>query len=411
MQTRLFYALLAIIVIGAAGFFLFPRAKLVEVSAVRRGPITQTVVATGRIAPPARIELGAQATSTVAKVHVREGASVKAGQVLVQLRDDEAEASVAQARAALVEARARVRQIEQVTRPVGDQALRQAQSNLNIAEADYARQKDLVGRGFVSQSRLDEATRTLDNARSALAQARSQAASNEKTGADYQLALSRVAQAEASLEVARARLANQVIVAPVDGTVLTRTVEAGDVAQAGRSVMSLAQAGETRIYAAIDEKNLRFLSIGFAAQAIADAYPAQPFPAEIYYIAPGVDAQRGTVEVRLRVTEVPAFVRPDMTVSIEMVVGRKPQALVVSAEAVRNLEGREPFALAAREGRAARVPLVLGLRGIGIVEIESGAGEGDQLILPRADVSEGEAVRTRARIAAAKANVSVPGAR
>jgi HlyD family secretion protein len=394
-SIRPIYVVLILAAIGAAIVYFMPRAKPVEIVTVQRGPIQQSVVATGRLATSARIELGAQTTSTIEKVLAREGDRVKAGQLLIQLRDDEAEAAVTQARAALVEARAKVRQIEAVSRPVGDQAVRQAESNLKWQEVEYQRNKDLVTKGFVSQARLDEAARNLENARSSLMQARAQAGANDKTGAEYQLAVARVDQSSASLQVAQARLANQAIVAPVDAQVLTRVVEAGDVAQAGKVIMVLAQSGETRIVANIDEKNLRYLQTGFRGAAVADAYPSAPFPAEIYYVAPSVDPQRGTVEIRLRVPEPPAFVRPDMTVSVEMVVGKKDGALVVSADVVRAVETPQPFVFVLREGRAVRADVKLGLRGIGVVEIESGANAGDALILPQSGVAAGDPVRAR----------------
>src|SRR5690606_5610954 len=74
--------------------------------------------------------------------------------------------------------------------------------------------------------------------------------------------------------------------APVDATVLTRTAEPGDTAQTGRAILTLAQNGETRVIATVDEKNLRYLRAGQRASALADAFPAQPFEAELFYVAP-----------------------------------------------------------------------------------------------------------------------------
>ena len=176
---------------------------------------------------------------------------------------------------------------------------------------------------------------------------------------------------------------------------LTRDVEPGDVAQAGKVLLTLAENGETRIYATVDEKNLRHLRSGATAQAVADAFPGQPFRAELYYIAPGVDALRGTVEVRLRVPEPPAFLRPDMTVSVEMIVGTREAALVLPAEAVREADGAAPWVLLADDGVARRQPVKLGLRGVGLIEIVEGLSEGAQAILPTAPVLDGDQVRAR----------------
>jgi HlyD family secretion protein len=71
--------------------------------------------------------------------------------------------------------------------------------------------------------------------------------------------------------------------------VLTRKAEPGDVASAGKVLLELADAGETRIHATVDEKNLRLLKPGQKARGVADAWPGQPFDAELYYLAPAVD--------------------------------------------------------------------------------------------------------------------------
>ena len=176
---------------------------------------------------------------------------------------------------------------------------------------------------------------------------------------------------------------------------LTRKAEPGDVAAAGKVLLELADAGETRIYATVDEKNLRLLTIGQKAAGVADAFPGQPFDAELYYLAPAVDPQRGTVEIRFRVGKPPAFLRPDMTVSVETVTGRKDATLVLPAEAVREADSAHPWVLAVRDGVATRANVGLGLVGIGQVEITSGLADGDQAILPASGALEGDSVRVR----------------
>ncbi|RTL37390.1 MAG: efflux RND transporter periplasmic adaptor subunit, partial [Rhodocyclaceae bacterium] len=86
----------------------------------------------------------------------------------------------------------------------------------------------------------------------------------------------------------------------------------------------------------------------------ADAYPARPFDATLYYLAPAVDPQRGTVEIRFRVPAPPDFLRPDMTVSVETITGRRDATLVLPSEAVRDLDGGKPWVLIARDGVAVR---------------------------------------------------------
>ena len=381
---------------GVAAVLLWPKGREVEVVAVARGPLAQSVVATGRIATPARISIGSPLAATVLEVTVREGDPVKPGQVLVRLRSDDADALIAQAAAALAEAEARLVQIEKLGRPVAAQQLAQAEANLHVARAEAERARQLVARGFYAQSKVDDALRTAANAATSVDTARAQLAAQQPGGTERDAARARVAQARAQLANARARAALLTLTAPAAGTVLTRKAEPGDVAAAGKVLLELADAGETRVYATVDEKNLRLLQPGQKARGLADAFPHQPFDAELYYLAPAVDPLRGTVEIRFRVPQPPAFLRPDMTISVETVTGHQDSTLVLPAEAVRDLDGAQPWVLLADGGLARRADVAVGLAGIGQVEILKGVAAGDQAILPASGALDGDSVRIRA---------------
>lgn len=385
----------ALLLALAGGLWLLAgqRGALVQVVPVARSGIVQSVVATGRLNAPARMDIGAEVTATVLDVRVREGDKVKAGALLIRLSDAEARAALVQAQAALAEARGRATQQASVAAPVSTQAVVQAQAAFTAAERDHQRARELVAQGFFPQQKLDDARRMLDTARSALQSAQVQAQSNQPSGIERTLAVSRVEQAAAAVQIAQARLARLAITSPVDALVLTRSVEPGSMAQPGRVLLTLAAQGGTRIDANIDEKNLRLLTPGMAAKAVADAYPGQPFDAQLSYIAPAVDPQRGTVEVRLAVANPPAFLRPDMTVSVELVGGVKKDALVLPSAAVRDADREAPWALALQDGRAVRVPVTLGLRGVGAVEILSGLKEGDAVIPQTEKALPGDRVR------------------
>ena len=388
-------ALAALAILVAVAVALFPRSREVDTVALRRGELVQSVVATGRVATPARIEIASQFAARIDAVEVREGDPVAAGQPLVRLVDDDAKAALASARAAASEAEKRLVQLAAVQRPVSVQQLAQAEAILRSAEQDLARNRDLLAKGFVSQARVDESERALAVARAAAAGARAQAEATREGGADVELARARLAQARAGVESAQARLDLTVLRAPADATVLARLAEPGDTAQVGRPLLTLAQRGETRIYATVDEKNLALIAPGQKASALADAYPGRPFEATLYYVAPAVDAQRATVEIRLRVDRPPAFLKPDMTVSVQMVTGRRESALLAPAEAVRGDGGRR-WLLAVRDGRAVELPVKTGLAGVGVVEILEGASEGDLAVLPGTPALPGDRVRTRA---------------
>lgn len=394
--------------LAALALWFTQRAREVEVVTVSRGPVVQSIVATGRIDTPARIAISSQVAARIDAVTVREGDTVRRGQALVKLRSDEALAVLESARATLREAEGRQRQLELVQRPVAEQQLAQARANLDAARRELERARDLVAQGYVSQSRVDEAQRQLDGANAALGVASAQADGLRAGGIEAELARARIAQARANLSSAEARLDTLVLTAPADAVVLTREAEPGDTAQIGRTLMALAQAGATRIIATIDERNLRWMSVGQKATAVADAFPGQVFEAVVSRIAPGIDLQRGTVEVWLDVNAPPVFLKPDMTVSVETVVAQRDAALYLPTWAIREVDGPGARAgeaasgstggaranvLVMRDGRAEARAVSLGVRGVGVIEILDGLAEGEPVITPESGAVAGERVR------------------
>ncbi|MBC7453305.1 MAG: biotin/lipoyl-binding protein, partial [Massilia sp.] len=112
---------------------------VVPVVAVERSDVVQTVVASGRVETPLRVDIGSQVTGTVARIPVAEGQSVKAGQLLVALEDSEARAAVEQAVAAVAQAQAKLNQIRAVALPVAQQAQQQAEATLANVRRQHAR--------------------------------------------------------------------------------------------------------------------------------------------------------------------------------------------------------------------------------------------------------------------------------
>ena len=385
-----------LLVVAAAAFFggralLGAKVRAVEVA---RGDLVQTVVSTGRVITPARVEIGSVVLGTVRTVETKEGTVVKAGQVMARLKDEEQRAAVEQARGALAEAEARLTQFARLSAPSSEQALKQADANLEFADEEYKRVKSLFEKGYFSQAKLDEAERNLDVAKAARENAVLQAASNSPKGSDYALAIARRDQARAALEVAQARLDNTVIKAPAPGTVLKRLMEPGDVVQQGKKLFELSVTGETQVVLNVDEKNIGLLALGQQAQVAADAYPGRSFGAEVFYIAPGVDAQRGTVEVKLRVPDPPGFARPDMTVSAEILAAKRASTLTLDSDAIRDAAGPAPWVLVIRDGHVLRQSVRLGIRGAGHTEILDGLAAGEAVVLPsEASVREGQRAR------------------
>jgi HlyD family secretion protein len=319
---------------------------------------------------------------------------VGAGQLLVGVDDAEARAAVSVAGAALALAEARLAQLQATSGPLAEESVRQGEVNLANAEKQLVRQKELFARGFIGQAALDDAQRARDVAQSQWRSARLQRDSAAPGGSDFRMATASFAQASANLQAAAARLDLFTIEAPVDGVLIARNVERGNVTQPGKSLLTLSPEGPTQLVVQVDEKNLRLLRLGQHALASADAYPGERFDATLAYINPGIDPLRGSVEVKLDVPRAPEYLLQDMTVSVDIEVARKHDVLVVSAEAVRDAATGRPWVLRVEDGHARRREVTLGSRGTGLVEVIGGLAPGD-LAIPasQAAVSDGHAVR------------------
>ena len=393
---RRFLPLIAVALIAVLAIFVIVRPKPVSVQVVVATPadVQTSVVASGRVLPPARVDIGATITGRVEAVRVREGARVAADQVLVELEQRELKAAVAQAQAALKRAQARVNSVNTLALPTAVATQQQAQANLALAEREAQRARELLAKGFVSQSRVDDAERQLEVARSALAGARAQSGAQASGGAEAQQAQSQRVEAEAALQLAQAKLGQALIRAPAAGVVLERVIEPGDIAQPGRRMMTLALDGAARLIVQVDEKNLPLIKAGAVATAAADAFPNERFEAVVNYISPGIDAARGTVELRLDVPKPPALLKSDMTVAIDVPGPLLKDTLMLPAEAIRQLQTDAAWVLVEREGRAVRVPVKTGLQTQGRVVISDGIRTGERVILSR-DLEAGARVRGR----------------
>ena len=371
--------LLVLLVLGSCAprWIWGPKLDAVE---LKPRDLVHTLVVNGRVLAPRQVQLGVQQTGIVARRLVDEGDRVEAGQLLLELNSAEFRATLAQAQAAL----SQVREVEQ---PSGRSLLSQADSILHEAQWLHDRNVRLQKEGILSQSQLEESRKALELAQAARVTAQAQSRS-AMTGSSLRLA-------EASVALAQARLAQTRVLAPAKGVVLTRAVEVGDQVQPGKLLFTLALDESLQLLIQPDERNLSQLRLGQEAVASADAFPDRRFPARVSYLAPGVDATRGTVDVKLNLPEMPDFLRPDMTVSVEIRYGQSRNALALPLQAFRNTS--TPFVLVLRSGRAVKVPVKLGQKGEQEIEVAEGLLSGDIVLL---DPAAKEGVRCRARLKA-----------
>lgn len=380
------------------------RARPVAVAAVpvSRAPLVQTLQFSGRVATRSRADIGSTLTGRVEAVLVREGDRVAAGTTLLRLDRRELDAALLQARANLAQADSRIAGLRGSGREGVRAGLAQAQANLASAEAELRRTRELLAQGFVSQARLDEAQRALGVAAAQRDAARAQLGANADGGTEVAQALAQQRAAQAAVEAAAARAAQAEIVAPAAAQVLVRAAEPGQIVQPGRALLTLALEGPIELIAQVDERFLDRLRVAQQGAAVADAFEREPFAVRVGTIAPQVDAARGAVEVKLQLLHTPpAYLREDMTVSVEIETGRRADALVLPAAALRPpAPGTQAGAqatdhasvLRVEDGRARAVPVTLGLRTLAGAEVTGGLAPGDIVLLDAA-IKPGDRVR------------------
>jgi HlyD family secretion protein len=369
------------------------RGPLVRTVLAERRDLEQHIVASGRVRVPTRVQISAQLSGLVVAVGAVAGQRVTKGDLLVQLDDSSERASVAQAEAAVKQAQARVEQLRRVGAIVATESLRQTESNLAKAQVELERSAKLVQSGAVPAVELENARRAVDIAQAQKNAAQAQQVASAPMGADSRVALTALLQAEAQLAGATARLAQTRNVALQSGTVLSRNVEPGDVVQPARPLLEIAADGEVELVFDPDERNLAWIRLGQLAKASADAFPQQVFDAKVSYIAPSIDPQRGSVEVRLAVPAPPPLLKPDMTVSIDLTIAAKAKVLTVPSNVVRGAATATPWVQIVDDGKVVRRDIKLGIRGKGAIEVEDNLLEGAEIIVP-----DGRQLATGARV-------------
>ncbi len=373
----------ALLLIIIAGFFAFRwwQGPLLPSYRISSMPLVQTVIATGRVVAVSNTDIGSEISGVVLERRVAEGEQVAAGDLLLVLSSDDVAAQVRQAEAELAE-------LISSTRPQAAVDLANAEVALAQADRNVERRRELAAISAISDEEMEQAIQSQAQARNNLENARLRANALSSGGVEEDLLRARIAALQAQLNKAQVR-------SKVSGTILTRNVEIGDLVQPGQSLFTIALDGKTEIRVPLDERNLSRLALQQPAVAIADAYPDKPFPVRISFIAPSIDPQRGTVEVRLAVDPVPEFLRQDMTVSVNIETDRRAKALVIPNDALANVKEDSAEVLLLRDGQVQRQRVRLGLRGLSASEVLSGLSAGDEILVDATvSLADGKRVRT-----------------
>jgi HlyD family secretion protein len=386
----------AVLLLLGIAFFAYDfvwRSKI-KPEFVKNGSFVQTIVASGRVESPHRISISAQITGTVSDVPVVEGQSVEKGQLLIALENTELHSALRQAQASEQQALSNLRQLRELKAPVAVQLQIQADANFANAKNNLARTLELFHKGFIGAAARDESERAFQIAQSQRNIDRQQYESLQPGGSEMSLVQATVNQARAAVQTATARLRYSTIQAPRAGILIARHVEIGDGVLPGKVLMTLSPKGVMQLVVQIDEKNIKWLQINQMALASADAFPDKKFQAQLVYINPSIDPQRGSVEVKLDIKDPPPELKQDMTVSVDIETARIENTLLILMSAVHDYDIKAPWVFLIHQGKAQKQAISLGLESHGLVQVLSGLKAGDRVIpLKYTQIRDGSRVR------------------
>jgi HlyD family secretion protein len=274
-----------------------------------RSNLTVIVTATGAAQPITQVNISSELSGTIRKVNVDYNSPVKTGQALAELDMDKLRASVESVRARLEAARARVTD---------------AAATIEERRGEYERKVALVAKQAATDRDLQLAKAAYDRA---VAQHRS--------------AVAEVAVAEADLRLNEINLTKACICSPIDGVVLKRSVDPGQiVASSLQAPVLFVIAQDLRkmeLQVDVDEADVGKVKVGHKANFSVDAYPNQKFPAEIRDIRYGSEIVQGVVTYKaiLSIDNSELMIRPGMTATAEIIVQQVNDALLVPNTALR----------------------------------------------------------------------------
>lgn len=304
-----------LLVLFVAGALLRPeKGKTVQAAEVSRQNLVALVKAPGTVQPRVEVEVSGEVPGKIVEMPVQEGQSVDRGDLLVRLDDTAYRAEVAQADAQLAAARSRVRS---------------AEAAWKAAQPLYERRKKLYQENLISIGELENAENEYEAAR-----------------ATYETAQRDVERFEAALTSARDRLAKTVYRSPIDGVVIERNVEVGEIVvigtmnNPGTVILSVGDLGEMVVEAEVDETDVIDCRVGQKAQVEVDAFPDTTFRGHIIEI--GRSPMRGTTAgsgeknylVKVLLEAHPEGLLPGMTADVEIETATRDSVLSVPIQSV-----------------------------------------------------------------------------
>jgi multidrug efflux pump subunit AcrA (membrane-fusion protein) len=372
-KAGLFIALAIVVVAVAAALVLYLRPPTVVTAPVIRGTAVQAVYATAYVETASRVTVRSKIAGPVAALNVREGDHVSKGDVIAIIDNPTLKYDLEQGK---VEAWAASKQAVAGPRLAAiDSQAASIRTDLEIARKERDRIRDLVTSGSAPQADLERAEARVG---SLDAQLRSLYARSSAERIDL---TARARGTTAQVDLLTAKLEDTRVRAPIDGTVLSRAVEPGEVVAVDQPIVRIGDTNNFLLESSVDESDINRVRVGSQAAVSLYAYSGHALRATVTDILPDADRARKSFIVKLKLDAPLEGLRTGMTGEVNIIVDEHARALLAPSESIDS----SGVAWIVRDGRAVRRPVRTGIHDLLKVEVLEGLSEGDQVIVSGAD--------------------------
>jgi RND family efflux transporter MFP subunit len=320
----------------------------VETATAARGSVAQQLVVVGNLIGDATVAVVPRAAGRLEAISVRLGDPVRRGQRIAKIEDYELQEQVKQQEAAL--------EVSQAT-------IRQREADLQLAETNAERSRNLFARQLLPKQTLDDT------------EARYQAAV-----AQLDLARAQNNQSAARLDELKINLANTVVVSPVNGFVARRGVDPGAFVGGNAPIVDVVDISRVRLVANIVEKDLKQIQVGDMTRVEVDAFPGEMFTGRIARLAPVLDPATRTAPIEIEIPNEGYKLKPGMYARVTVTTDERKDAIVVPTNAVVDYTGRRGVFVASGDSTVTFRPVRIGIEESEQIEILDGIAEGDRVV-------------------------------
>jgi len=356
----------------------------VDVAPVLLSKIQRTIRADGLLYPRQQAAMAPKISAPIRKWLVKRGARVRAGQLLVELENQDLTGAAAESHAALTQAEANFETTSKATVPQELQKAeldaRAAQDGVNAAQSVFDNRQRLYREGAVAQKDVNDAQVSLSQARAQSETARTHL-DDLRSFANAQALKAAAAQRDAARghnESAQAQLAYSRITSPIDGVVTDLPFYPGETAPSGAPVVTVMDSSRVIARTHVSQADALELAVGNDASIL--GLNGVPIPAKISQVSAALDAANTTVEVWVEADNKDGKLRPGSSMRVEIVAKTVPNALVIPQQAVMTSPQGATFAiLIDKDNKPHLRKIAVGVRDAGKAQITDGLASGDRV--------------------------------